>query len=45
MFMTPRENLAPGVLLIEQESYLSYLKKVIQKMLQTSGPYSTFLKN
>ena len=27
MFMTPRENLAPGVLLIEQESYLSLYKK------------------
>ena len=26
MFMTPGESLAPWVLLIEQESYLTYIK-------------------
>ena len=27
MFMTPGESLAPWVLLIEQESYLPYIKR------------------
>ena len=30
--------LLPMVLLLEQESYLSYMKKVIKKMLQTTAP-------
>ena len=38
-FMTPGESQAPWVLLVEQESYLSYMKKVIQKILQTIDPF------
>ena len=35
MFMTPGESLAPWVLLLEQESYLPYTKKLTKKILQT----------
>ena len=30
IFMTPWESLAPWVLLLEQETYLPYIKKVIK---------------
>ena len=30
MIMTPGESLAPSVLILEQESYLPYIKKVIK---------------
>ena len=36
MFINPGKTLAPWVLALEQESYLSYIKKVIQKILQTT---------
>ena len=39
MFMAPGENLAPWVLLLEQESYLADIKKVIEKILQTTDPF------
>ena len=45
MFMTPVESLAPWVLFLEEESYLSYIKKMIKKMLPTTDTYSTILKN
>ena len=45
MFMTPEECLVSWVLLLEQESYLSYIKKVIKKIVQTTDPYTTILKN
>ena len=45
MFMTPVESLAPWVLFLEGESYLSYIKKMIKKMLPTTDTYSTILKN
>ena len=45
MFVTPEECLVSWVLLLEQESYLSYIKKVIKKILQTTDPYTTILKN
>ena len=45
MFMTPGKSLAPWVLLLEQESYLSYIKKVIKTILQTTDPYTTIIKN
>ena len=44
MFITPGESLA-CVLLLEQESYLSYIKKVIKRILQTADPYTTIPKN
>ena len=37
--------LAPWMLLLEQEPYLSYMKKVIKKILQTTDSYTTILKN
>ena len=43
MFITPRKALAPWVLALEQESYLSYIKKVIKKILQTAGPSDSSL--
>ena len=43
--MTPGEILVPWVLLLEQESYLSYTKKVIKEILQTTDSYITILKN
>ena len=33
------------MLLLEKESYLSYIRKVIKKELQTTDPYATILKN
>ena len=45
MFVTPEECLVSWVLLLEQESYLSYIKKLIKKILQTTDPYTTILKN
>ena len=33
------------MLLIGQESYLSYVKKMIKKILQTTDPCTTILKN
>ena len=43
--MTPGESTAPWVLLLEQKSYLSSIKKVTQKLLQTTDPYTTILKH
>ena len=43
--MTPGKGLVPWVLLLEQQSYLPYIKKVVKKILQTTGPYTTILKN
>ena len=40
-----RENLAQWTLLLEQESYLPYIKKVIKKILQTIDSYTAILKN
>ena len=40
-----RENLAQWTLLLEQESYLPYIKKVIKKILQTIDSYIAILKN
>ena len=45
MFIIPGESLAPWVLLVEQESYLSYIKNVIKKILQITDSYTTILKN
>ena len=45
MFMTPGESLVPWLLLLEQEAYRSNMKKVIKKILQTTDPYTTILKN
>ena len=45
MFMTPEESLAPWVLLLEKESYLSYTKDVIKQILQTTDLYTAILKN
>ena len=45
MFMTPRESLAPWVLLLEQESCRSNIKKVIKKILQSTDPHTTIHKN
>ena len=39
------ENLASWVLLIEQKSYRSNIKKVTKNILQTTDPYTTTLKN
>ena len=44
MFMTPGEIFAPCVLLLEQESYWSNIKKMIKKILQTKDPYTAILK-
>ena len=42
-FIIAGETLAPWVLALEQESYLSYIKKVIKKILQTTDPsHSSF---
>ena len=35
MFINPGKSLAPWVLALKQESYHSYIKKVIKKVLQT----------
>ena len=43
--MTPGESLVPWLLLLEQEAYRSNMKKVIKKILQTTDPYTTILKN
>ena len=53
MFMTPGESLAPCLLLLGQKSYLSYIKKVIKNILQTTilllnldyKTYAMILKN
>ena len=45
MFMTPEEILAPCVLLLEQESYMSYIKKKIKTILLSAEPYTPFLRN
>ena len=45
MFVTPGESLASWVLLLEQELYLSYIKKVIKEILQTTDPYKAIPKN
>ena len=45
MFMTPEESLAPWVLLLEKESYLSYTKDVIKQILQTTDLHTAILKN
>ena len=37
-FINPGKTLAPWVLALEQESYLSYIKKVVKKILQTADP-------
>ena len=38
MFVSPRKTLAPWMLALKQESYLSYIKKVIKKISQTADP-------
>ena len=43
--MAPGKSLVPCMLLLEQESYLPYIKKVIKTILQTTVPYTTILKN
>ena len=45
MFMAHGESLAPWVLLLEQESHLQFIEKVIKRILQTTDPYTTILKN
>ena len=45
MFVTPGESLASWVLLLEQELYLSYIKKVMKEILQTTDPYKAIPKN
>ena len=51
MFTTPGESMSvtsgttSWVLLLEQESYRSSKKKVIKKILETTDPYTTILKN
>ena len=48
MLINPGKTLAPWVLAIEQESYLSYLRKVIKKLLQirdSSHSYSDDFNN
>ena len=45
MFMTPEESLPSWVLLLEQDSHLSYIRKVIKLILQTTDPYTAILKN
>ena len=40
MFLTPTESLAPWVLLLEQESYLSYIKKDDKKDFAKYRPIS-----
>ena len=45
MFMTPGKRLAQWLLLLNQESHLSYMKKEIKKILQTTDPYIAVLKN
>ena len=42
MSMTPGERLGLWVLLLEEESHLSYIEKVMKKILQTTDP---ILKN
>ena len=37
-FINPGKTLAPWVSALEQGSYLSYKKKVIKKILQTTDP-------
>ena len=37
-FINPGKTLVPWVLAIEQESYLSYIRKVIKKILQIRDP-------
>ena len=39
MFFTPGESLAPCVLLLEQESYLSMYKEGDKNILQTIDPF------
>ena len=37
--------MAPLVLLLEHESYLPNVNKVIKKIMQTTDPYTTILRN
>ena len=37
-FINPGKTLAPWMLALEQESYLSYIKKAIKNILQTTEP-------
>ena len=43
MFNNPGKTLVAWVLVLEQEPYLPYIKKVIKKMLQTTDPSHPFL--
>ena len=45
MFMSPGKSLASWVLLLEQESYLSYIKKVLKTIFETTDPYTTIIMN
>ena len=42
-FIDPGKTLAPWVLALELESYLSYIKKVIKKILQNRDPSQSSL--
>ena len=42
-FINPEKTWAPWVLPLEQESYLSCIKTVIEKVLQTRDPYRSLL--
>ena len=42
-FINPGKTLAPWVLARKQESYLSYIKKVIKKISQTTDPSQSSL--
>ena len=43
--MTLGESLVAWVLLLGHELYLSHIKRVIKTILQTTGTYTTILKN
>ena len=43
MLMTPGESLAPWVSLIEQESYLPYIKNVIKEIYMYIYTYKPYL--
>ena len=42
-FINPAQKLAPWLSALEQESYLSYKKEVIKKVLQTTEPSQSSL--